>query len=200
MLSFILNFLVLLNPFALFIYLNPVMEELKPKDFFDVLTKASITSLIIFILFLFFGSEFFQHVLKIRFESFRIFGGIVISTFALIFIIQGKKSFFTLKGTLDDIAAEIALPFMVGAATVSLAIVIGDAFTDEKSVFIVFASLLLNQFIIMLLFWLKYKVFKKRLRAAFDKCMSMFLRLNGFLVGAIGVNMIISGVRSLCAG
>jgi multiple antibiotic resistance protein len=42
---------------------------------------------------------------------------------------------------------------------------------------------------------LKYSLFKERLKVAFDKTMGMFLRLNGFIVGAIGSNLIISGIR-----
>jgi multiple antibiotic resistance protein len=38
---------------------------------------------------------------------------------------------------------------------------------------------------------------KHKFRVAFDKNMEILLRLNGFFIGAIGINMIIQGINSL---
>lgn len=195
MLQFIISFLVLLNPFALFMYLNPVAKDLKQQDFFAVLLKAAGLSLVIFLGAALFGELLFKKLLFVDFASFKIFGGIVITIYALIFIIQGKKSFFILKGSLDDLAAEIALPFMVGAATVSLCIIIGNEFKSLQATGVIVVTMLIHVGLVFLLTFLKYTVFKKKLRVAFDKVMAMFLRLNGFIVGAIGSNLIASGIK-----
>lgn len=195
MLQFIVSFLVLLNPFALFMYLNPIAKDLNRKDFSKVLLKAAGLSLVIFLAASLFGRFIFENFLFINFSSFKIFGGIVITTYALIFIIQGKKSFFILKESLDDLAAEIALPFMVGAATISLCIIIGNRFGPLKAMGIITITMIIHISLVFLLAILKYTLFKKRLRIAFDKIMGMFLRLNGFIVGAIGLNLIVSGIR-----
>ncbi|MCF7874113.1 MAG: hypothetical protein K9L84_00070 [Candidatus Omnitrophica bacterium] len=195
MLQFIISFLVLLNPFALFVYLNPIAKDLNRKDFLTVLIKAGGLSLILFLVSALFGRIIFEKILLIDFSSFKIFGGVVIIAYALIFIIQGKKSFFTLKGTLDDLAAEIALPFMVGAATISLCIIIGNRFNSLVASGIIITTMIIHVGLVFLLTILKYTFFKERLRVAFDKTMGMFLRLNGFIVGAIGSNLVISGIR-----
>ncbi|WP_187262475.1 MarC family protein [Pontibacter beigongshangensis] len=109
----IVGFLVMLNPFALFLYLKPVMKDLSDKDFRSVFIKASVISFSIFLVFLLFGDMVFQKVFRINFDSFRIFGGIVLFSFAYMFIVQGKKAFIQIKGDLHDLASEIALPFMV---------------------------------------------------------------------------------------
>ncbi|MBD3263791.1 MAG: MarC family protein [Candidatus Omnitrophica bacterium] len=198
--AYIIPFMVLLNPFALFIYLNSVIEELPRGDFFRVLVKATGISFIIFSIFAVFGTAIFEKIWSIRFESFRIFGGIVITAYALIFIIQGRTSFFTLKGTLDDLAAEIALPFMVGAATVSLSVVIGNSIPLSEAILAILIPLLLNIGVIMLLIVVKYDLLRNRTRVVFDKVVVFFLRLNGFFVGAIGVNLIITGLENTIKG
>lgn len=193
-LSAIVSFLVLFNPIALFIYLNGIIEELPRKTFLQVLLKASVTSCIILIIFAVLGDKIFAKILSIRFASFQIFGGLVVLTIALIFIIQGKKSILTLRENLDDMASEIALPFMVGATTVSLSIIIGNHFSALQSAGIIAVSLLINYLGLLLLIVLKYDMLKNRLRVAFDKTLNIFLRLNGFFLGAIGVDMIIKGI------
>ncbi len=195
MLQFIISFLVLLNPFALFMYLNPIAKDLNRKNFLRVLLKAAGLSLVIFLAAALFGKFIFENFLFINFSSFKIFGGIVITTYALIFIIQGRKSFFILKESLDDLAAEIALPFMVGAATISLCIIIGNRLGAVTAAGIITITMIIHISLVFLLTALKYTLFKKRLRIAFDKIMGMFLRLNGFIVGAIGMNLIVSGAR-----
>ncbi len=195
MLQYIISFLVLLNPFALFIYLNPVAEDLRKKQYLEVLLKAGGLSLIIFLMAALFGKLIFENLLFIDFSSFKIFGGIVIVVYALIFIVQGRRSFFILKGTLDDLAAEIALPFMVGAATVSLCIIIGNRFGSLKASMIITGSMLAHIGLVFLLTILKYKLLKKSMKVVFDKTMVMLLRLNGFIVGAIGTNLIVAGIR-----
>jgi multiple antibiotic resistance protein len=51
----------------------------------------------------------------VEFDSFRLFGGIVILATAYLFIVHGRKSFLDMKSTLDEMAQQLALPFMVGA-------------------------------------------------------------------------------------
>ena len=60
-------------------------------------------------------------------ESFRIFGGVVLLSFGFLYIVKGDTALISIKEDLDDLASEIALPFMVGAATISLSIIIGNS-------------------------------------------------------------------------
>jgi multiple antibiotic resistance protein len=197
MISDIIAFLVMLNPFALFLYLQPIMKELDAKTFRKVLFKASLISFIIYLIFLYVGEIIFKNFLQIHFESFRIFGGIIIFSFAYIFIVKGQKALIHMKGDLDDLASEIALPFMVGAGTISLSILLGRNFDLVMSSFMLIFIMSLNFIFIMLLKKLREQIEKKKFRVAFDKNMEILLRLNGFFVGAIGVDMVITGITNL---
>lgn len=186
----------MLNPFALFMYLQPIMKELRTGTFLKVFFKASLISLAIYLVFALTGTYVFENVFHIHFEAFRIFGGIVIASFALLFIVQGKKSFVTMKGDLDELASEIALPFMVGAATIALSILIGERSSSMESLFVLTTVIVVNYLLIMGLMFLRLYL-PKKFKVAFDKNMEILLRLNGFFVGAIGLNMIISGFLAL---
>ena len=196
MIETIISFLVLMNPFALFIYLQPVMRELPQKNFHKVLLKASMISFGIFVFFVLAGDFIFKEVLKINFEAFRIFGGIIIFSLAYLYIIQGKKSLITMKEDIDDLAADIALPFMVGAGTISLCIVMSYKFNPLQDIFMLSIIMVLHYIIIYLLVKIR-SLFAPKLRIAFDKNMEIALRLNGLFVGAIGLNMIITGLNNI---
>jgi multiple antibiotic resistance protein len=196
MIATIIAFLVLLNPFALFIYLQPVMRELSEKDFHKVLFKASLISFVIFALFVYSADFIFQKIFQINFEAFRIFGGTVIFTVAFLFIVQGKKSLIIMKENLDDLASEIALPFMVGAGTISLCIIMSNKFSFPKGILILSIIMVLHYIVIFLLIKIR-SYFALEFRVAFDKNMEIALRLNGLFVGAIGINMIIVGIKNL---
>jgi multiple antibiotic resistance protein len=197
MIQTIIEFLVLLSPFALFLYLKPVMKELSHRNFVKVLLKATIISFAIFFVFLVSGDFIFKQVLNINFEAFRIFGGIIIFSIAYLFIIKGKKGFFQLRSSLDELASEIALPFLVGAATISLAILMGDRFSVALGSLLLIFILSINFFLILFIKYLRDRIRKNKFKIAFDKNMEILLRLNGFFIGAIGINMIIRGLNTL---
>jgi multiple antibiotic resistance protein len=60
MIQTIVEFLVLLSPYALFLYLRPVMKELPPQNFIKLLLKATIISFAIFFVFLLTGDFIFK--------------------------------------------------------------------------------------------------------------------------------------------
>lgn len=199
MITAIFSFLVMLNPFALFLYLKPVMKDLSDADFRAVFLKASMISFFIYLVFLLFGDVVFQKVFRINFESFRIFGGIVLFSFAYIFIVQGKKAFIQIKGDLHDLASEIALPFMVGAGTISLTILMSEQLELWQGVLSLALIMLINFIFIMGLKQIRRSMRSKNVQTAFDKNMELLLRINGFFLGAIGVDMVVTGISNLFA-
>src|SRR6056297_3359290 len=128
MISTILSFLFLLNPFALFLFLSPIMKSLTHREFINVLYKASIISFGIFLFFAVAKELLFEDVFNIHFESFKIFGGVIIFSIAYLFIMKGEQVFLQMKGNLSELANQVVLPYMVGAATISLVVIMFDKF------------------------------------------------------------------------
>ncbi len=197
MLASLIELLIMLNPFALFLYLEPIRKDLNHKQFISVIFKASIISLTICYVFFLSGEFLFVKVFLIDFESFRIFGGIIIFSFAYFFIVKGQRALIMIKENLDDLASEIALPFMVGAGTISLSIITSYRHTALIGSFVLVAAFVINFFSIYLLKKIRDSLEGKKIKTAYDKNMEVLLRLNGFFIGAIGINMILSGIKNM---
>ncbi len=197
MISYILAFLVMLNPFLVFVYVKDVREQLPDRDYYRVINKANILSFIVYIFFAVFGGYFFKSILQIKFESFRIFGGLIFVSTALVLMVHGKKSFVSLRGNLDDIASEVAIPFMVGPGTISISIIIGNDLAIYSAILIIGLAMLINYGIIYILSKMRKRVLDKSARKTFDKKLNVVLRLMGSFVGAIGINMIVIGLQNL---
>jgi len=195
--SAVIGFLVMLNPFALFLYLKPVMQDLSDRQFLVVFFRASIISFFIFLFFLILGDFIFQQVFQIYFESFRIFGGIILFSFAYLFIVKGQRGFLQIKEDLNDLASEIALPFMVGAGTISLSILMGDHLMIYESIIALSIIMVINFFFVIGLKEIRQRITSKKFRIAFDKNMDILTRINGFFVGAIGIDMVVRGIENL---
>ena len=197
MTSSIIEFLVMLNPFALFLYLEPVRKDLSQKAFTILIFKASAISFIVCLLFFFSGDVFFRKIFQIDFESFRIFGGIIIFSYAYFYIVRGQKALIIIKENLDDLASEIALPFMVGAGTISLSILLSQKTSYLIGTLALSAIFVINFAVIYLLNRFRNSIDKKKFKTAYDKNMEVLLRLNGFFIGAIGINMVLTGIRNM---
>lgn len=197
MLSTIIAFLVMLNPFALFLYLEPIRKDLSYTDFVRVILKSTIISFTICLLFFYLGNMIFQRFFQINFESFRIFGGIIIFSFAYYFIIKGQKALIMIKEDLDNLASEIALPFMVGAGSISLSILLSQNMSPVLGTTTLIIIFTINFLSLVFLTKFRKSIEHKKFKIAFDKNMEILLRLNGFFIGAIGIDMILTGIKNL---
>jgi multiple antibiotic resistance protein len=186
---------VMLNPVALFLYVLPLKKEVGLRHFLNIMTRASIISFLIYALFAVLGEAVFS-ALRIQFDSFRIFGGIVVSALALSYIMQGKKSMISTRGEFNQIASEIALPFIVGAGTITISILIGRQLGKLESVIGIAIVLMANLASVALLAFLRHKLHAK-MKIVFDKNAEIMLRINGFLVGAFGIDLIVVGINNL---
>jgi multiple antibiotic resistance protein len=86
---------------------------------------------------------------------------------------------------------------MVGAGTISLTIILSHESSIKIGFFALFAVLSFNYTVILLLKLIKDSLKNKKFKIAFDKNMELSLRLFGFFLGAIGINMIITGIRNM---
>ena len=196
MLQYIIYFLTLLNPFALFVYLLPLKQERGLDDFVKILFRASLIAFVIYAVFALFGENIFTGLLKIEFNSFRLFGGLVLLGFAFGSIVQGRKSLIATKGEMNDIAAQIALPFMVGAGTIAISILMGNVLGPIPALFSI-GSVMAISFALILVLALIRQSLPARLKGGLDQGLNIVLRLNGFFVGSIGVDLIITSLRNL---
>ena len=75
--SSLLPFLAILNPFALCLYLAGVMDDLESRIFVKVLFWASLISLVVFWVSAIMGEPLLVEFVGVRPEALRIFGGVI---------------------------------------------------------------------------------------------------------------------------
>jgi len=86
---------------------------------------------------------------------------------------------------------------MVGAGTISLTVLMSEQLVLWQGVVSLVIIMLINFATIMGLKNMRRGMRSKKVQLAFDKNMELLLRINGFFLGAIGIDMIVTGIRNL---
>jgi len=186
----------IINPIAVFVYLAPVRQKLPERDFLRVLFMATLISMAINMFFTITGEWIFRSVFKIDFNSFRIFGGIVLLSISLMSIVQGQKALINTRGSLDDIASEVAMPFMAGVGTISVCILMGSKMGKLEAVGVNLVVAFAAFVIVAVLASIRYHL-NNDITAVFDKVLAIMIRINGFFMGAFGVDMVKTGIINI---
>jgi len=191
-----LHFLAILNPFALCLYLAGVMDDLESHDFKRVLTWASVISLAVFWLFALAGETLLVNIIGVRPAALRAFGGVIFFVIAYNYVTKGYKAAVILRGSLDELHSAIALPYMIGAGTITQSILVGEHNGPYFSMLIIFLALLITLICVQTFKFVRDRLRDRRERL-FERYVNILCRINGLLIGAISTEMVVSGVHKL---
>lgn len=189
-------FIAILNPFALSLYLASLMDDLDRKQFFSVLLQASLSSLVVFFLFAWCGEPLLVDFLAVKPSALRVFGGLIFIIVAYGYVTQGYKATVFLRGDLEGLPSSITLPFMVGAGTITQAILTGKRH-DTVSAFLVIVCSLVISFLTVAAFKVTRDHMSGPRERVFQRYVNLFARLNGLIIGAISVDMVAGGLKEL---
>jgi multiple antibiotic resistance protein len=192
----IIPFLAILNPFALCLYLIAVMEDLETRDFMRVIGGACVISMIVFALFALTGEALLINILGVRPEALRMFGGIIFFIIAYNYAMKGHKAAEILRGPINELPSAIALPFMIGAGTITQSILIGKNHPPVWSVIIIITGVCIA-FLAVTTFKLLRDQMKNRQERLFDRYVNILSRINGLIIGAISTEMVVSSLKKL---
>jgi len=192
----LVSFLAILNPFALCLYLEEVMAKFERKGFVRVLASACAFSLAVFLLCAYGGEPFLRRVLRVKPEAMRVFGGLIFLIVGYNYAVKGYRTAEMLRGSLEDIPAAIAMPLMIGAGTITQSILIGKALPLWEWVLVLTLGVA-AAFAIVVAFKVIRDHVRARREAIFDRYVAVLARVNGLIIGAISVNMVVTGLRAL---
>ncbi len=192
--SFLL-FFALFNPFLMSIYLLELIRCFSTPDFLRVLTRGSLISGCVFILFAWGGEAFFRDYLQVRFASFQIFGGIVFLLIGLRYVFSGAGAIDAMRNTHDYIAGTIAMPIMIGPGTVSAAVVIGNRLPLPGAAAVIVGTLVLTVLLLTLIKW-AHDCIKDKHAALVDRYIDLVGRMSALLIGTIAMDMIVTGAQA----
>jgi len=185
---------VLLNPFLMSIYLLDLIEKLDDETFFATLIRGVVVATIVFSLFAVGGDAVFSEVFQVRFASFLIFGGIVFLVVGLRFVQVGPEALSELRGDPEHIAGSIAMPFMIGPATVSASVLAGARLPILWAVGSIGAAMVVMVLGLLAIKWL-HGVVTQRNAGLVERYVDIIGRASALLIGTIAVDMVLSGIE-----
>ena len=192
----LVSFLAILNPFALCLYLEEVMAKFERRGFIRILGSACAFSLAVFLLCAYGGEPFLRRLLRVKPEAMRVFGGLIFLIVGYNYAVKGYRTAELLRGSLEDLPAAIAMPLMIGAGTITQSILIGKSLPTWEWV-LVLAGGVAAAFVIVVAFKVIRDHVRARREALFDRYVAVLARVNGLVIGAISVNMIVTGLHAL---
>jgi len=192
----LVSFLAILNPFALCLYLGNVIEEMDSRVFVGVVVRASVISLLVFTFFPWSGEGFLVDFLGVHPEALRAFGGLIFLVVGYGYATKGYYQTELLRGSPVELPSAIALPFMIGAGTITQSILLGKRHGSWSATLILAIGLVLTFIILVIFAWLTRSMRRSR-EIVFQRYVNILARINGLIIGAISIDMIVSGTRQL---
>ena len=187
--------LVILNPFALSVYLFEILRRHSFGAVLAMLARALVIAGSVLGSFAVGGERLLTDLLQVRFFAFQVFGGIVFLIIGLKFILDGASTVALLRGEPAQLAGTVAMPFLIGPGTISVSALAGVKHGPGVGVFIVLASLLATGLVLMALKLLFDRV-KARNASLLERYAEIAGRVSGFLAGSIAVEMIATGIEA----
>ncbi|MCI5073385.1 MarC family protein [bacterium] len=192
----LIYFVVLLNPFAQAIALWDLMQETGWREFLSVYGKATLLSFGVYLLFIIFGDSIVDNVFQIRLSALKIFGGIIIMTIGFRNIMLGVKNNLLLNAKVSDLAQEISLPYIIGPATLWLSILMGKEYPWYMGASGIGSVMLCNWALLVVGHYF-FSNLKRSKETLVGKYLSVLMRTTSLFIGAIGVDMVMSGLQEL---
>ncbi|UCF88361.1 MAG: MarC family protein [bacterium] len=190
--------LILLNPFLLIIYLIELVQDLNLKTFSSVLVRGGFIASGIHITFALLGDAAFSRYLRAEFASFQIFGGIVFLVVGINFMLKGNMAIEALRGPPEHIAGSIAMPILVGPATVSASVLMGKRLSPPMAVLGVLVAVMGTVMVVVIL-----KVIHDRIKPTNEALVQRYIEIAGrvtaLIVGIFAVEMIMQGTTTWVA-
>ncbi|MGC9455579.1 MAG: MarC family protein [Phycisphaerae bacterium] len=191
-------FLAILNPFALCLYTSSIMEDLDLRSVLRVVIGACVISTAVFWVFALTGEKLLEGVFRVEPTALRIFGGLIFLIVGYNYVTKGYRGAEVLRGSLEELPSAIALPFMIGAGTITQAIIVGKNHNWYMSMVILLMGVLVALVTLIVFKLLRDHMTGGRERL-FIRYVNILARLNGLLIGAISVKMIVEGLKGLWA-
>lgn len=185
-------FFALLNPFLLSLYLLDFLINFEAKRFRAVLRRGVLIAGVVFSLFAWTGDALFSEMLHVKFASFQIFGGLVFLVVGIRFFFEGVQALRGTRGDPEHLSGSVAMPFLIGPATVSASILIGTALPLPSALGIVWVTMVLV-FISLVALKYMHDVVRQRHVKLIDRYVEISGRVSALMIGTFAIEMIGTG-------
>ena len=161
-------------------------RKMKPDEKKKLITEATLTALIVALVFLFGGRMIFNF-LGITENDFRVGGGIVLLVFAIVDLFFSGEENRMPQTTVGVV--PIGIPLIIGPAVLTMLLILADAYGYIATI----AALLAN----LVLVWLIFRHSNLIIRIMGDAGSKAFAKVAALLMAAIAVMMIRIGLTGM---
>ena len=186
----LLTFVSLLNPIQKIFVIFSLYDTYSRDKIKKIVNQSTRIAFIVLIIFLVLGNEILGFVFNIEIYSFQIICGIVLSINGLNALQKGVYVNIKDNTSIDSIVTvPIAVPMIAGPATISAVVTMPSIYGVWVSIFAVIIALFIN--------WIVMHN-SKRLGTFMKKynLLNPSSRIFGLIVSAIGVQMILNGIKT----
>lgn len=179
----------LVNPFQKVFIMTSLQKQFDIKTTRFIAGKATITALIILLIFLFAGQAILHDVFRIEIYAFQITCGVVLFYNGLNGLQKGIFINLEKNMTIKDISTiPMALPMIAGPATITAAVTFPADFGNIATIIAIFLSLGVN---------LLFMIYAAQIGKVLEKfnLLNPLVRIFGLIVATIGTQMVLSGIR-----
>lgn len=191
--SFLL-LLVLLNPFIMSIYLLDLVKQVELRVFSQLIVRAFLMSLVVFLVFAWFGERVFDSVFQVRFLAFMIFGGITFLIVGIRLILGMGPPVDAMNTQSREVAGAIAMPFIVGPGTISACVIAGSRVGAPGASLAITLAIVVAAISMILLKFLHDWVQTRHERYV-ERYVEIAGRITALFTGSFAVDMILKGVE-----
>ncbi len=189
----LLTFVSLLNPIQKIFVIFSLQETYSKEALRQIVDRSTRTAFIVLIIFLTLGNEILGYVFNIEIYSFQIICGIVLAMNGLLALQKGAFVNVSNNPSIEAITTvPIAVPMIAGPATITAVVTMPSLYGVWISIAAVTIGILFNWIIMR-----NSKVIGKFMNKY--NLLNPTSRIFGLIVAAIGVQMILNGIKSYIA-
>lgn len=181
--------IALVNPFQKVFVVTSLQKQFDIKSTRFISVKATITALLILLIFLFSGQAILHDVFRIEIYAFQVTCGVVLFYNGLNGLQKGTFINIEKQLNLREISAvPIALPMIAGPATITAAVTFPADYGHISTIIAIVLSLGIN--LIFMIYAAQIGRFLERINL-----LNPLVRIFGLIVATIGIQMVLNGLR-----
>lgn len=181
--------IALVNPFQKVFVVTSLQKQFDIKSTRFISVKATITALLILLIFLFSGQAILHDVFRIEIYAFQVTCGVVLFYNGLNGLQKGTFINIEKQLSLREISAvPIALPMIAGPATITAAVTFPADYGHISTIIAIVLSLGIN--LIFMIYAEQIGKFLERFNL-----LNPLVRIFGLIVATIGTQMVLNGLR-----
>ena len=181
--------IALVNPFQKVFVVTSLQKQFDIKSTRFISVKATITALLILLIFLFSGQAILHDVFRIEIYAFQVTCGVVLFYNGLNGLQKGTFINIEKQLSLREISAvPIALPMIAGPATITAVVTFPADYGHISTIIAIVLSLGIN--LIFMIYAAQIGKFLERFNL-----LNPLVRIFGLIVATIGTQMVLNGLR-----